>query len=112
MLGTMVRLVLASPPTCATKLGQNKGLGPGLVGGMGRRRDQCDPARMSLFLTSDAAYIGRGLLILQHPAAGVRPRAAGPGQGDRVFAHQWTCSGHRRARGGSKGGEDYSGEAR
>ena len=102
MLGTMVRLILASPPTYATKLGTTKAWGLGSSVGWVRRRDQGEPARMSLFLTPDAAYIGRGLLICSIPrrAFGL---AQPSGQGDRVFAHPWTCSGHRRARVGVEG---------
>ena len=103
MLGTMVRLALASPTTYATKLGQNKGLGPGLIGGMGSpqgsRRTGPDVAFLDNRMPRTSAE-GCSFCSIPRRALGL---AQPSGQGDRVFAHPWTCSGHRRARVGVEG---------
>lgn len=103
MLGTMVRLALASRPTYATKLGQNKGLGPGLIGGMGSpqgsRRTGPDVAFLDNRMPRTSAE-GCSFCSIPRRALGL---AQPSGQGDRVFAHPWTCSGHRRARVGVEG---------
>lgn len=112
MLGTMVRLALASPTTYATKLGQNKGLGPGLIGGMGSPQGSRRTGRMSLFLTTGCRVHRQRAAHFAASRGGRWASRSRPGK----------ATGFLRIRGpvpaidvpglGSKGGVDYSGEAR